>query len=307
MKSYEILPAGMTGSGASVPKSYEILPGAGTAAQGLGGEARGSGCGGSCSSEKVVGPVGMVAPSSTLPPAGIDLDVIFQSIVRLGPGGGGPGPGTSLCSSIRDRIRWLEREIDQRMEQLGPRGPEIAAAWRLARQVCSAPDAQSLCARLVEQQHAVGMQMRPGNLGDLDAYNVAWGAALNCSNNEIGLAFEGRRFWGCMAAISSVQRLERRAADEMKMSPGVSYLQDIEPMERELVAARVQLAQCERTVPGPIEPSDRLCNHVGGSGCVNGRTMRCDYNCPGGGSCSKTVACSSPTDSCSGTAYCPDR
>lgn len=39
MKSYEILPAGMTGSvmgrGAKVPKSYEILPVAGTAAQGL--------------------------------------------------------------------------------------------------------------------------------------------------------------------------------------------------------------------------------------------------------------------------------
>ena len=46
MKSYEILPAGMTGSvmgrGAKLPKSYEILPGAGTAEQGLGGWTKGA-------------------------------------------------------------------------------------------------------------------------------------------------------------------------------------------------------------------------------------------------------------------------
>ena len=48
MKAYEILPAGMTGSamdggsGAKKPKPYEILPGAGTAAQGLVGWMKGS-------------------------------------------------------------------------------------------------------------------------------------------------------------------------------------------------------------------------------------------------------------------------
>ena len=54
MKAYEILPAGMTGSamddggGAKKPKPYEILPGAGAAAQGLGGKSGGCKCGGSC-------------------------------------------------------------------------------------------------------------------------------------------------------------------------------------------------------------------------------------------------------------------
>lgn len=53
MKAYEILPAGMTGSamdggsGAKKPKAYEILPGAGAAAQGLGGKSGGCGCSGS--------------------------------------------------------------------------------------------------------------------------------------------------------------------------------------------------------------------------------------------------------------------
>jgi hypothetical protein len=41
MKSYEILPAGMAGA-AKEPKPYEILPGAGTAAQGLGGWTKGA-------------------------------------------------------------------------------------------------------------------------------------------------------------------------------------------------------------------------------------------------------------------------
>lgn len=55
MKSYEIWPAGMAGSrvgggcgGGRKPKPYEIMPAAGTAAQGLGGKRDGCGCGGKC-------------------------------------------------------------------------------------------------------------------------------------------------------------------------------------------------------------------------------------------------------------------
>ncbi len=67
MKSYEILPAGMTGSamggGAKVPKSYEILPGAGTAAQGLGRKGGECGC---ADSEGVSLPSGPITPGGAV-------------------------------------------------------------------------------------------------------------------------------------------------------------------------------------------------------------------------------------------------
>ena len=250
------------------PKPYEILPGSETTAQGhggrnsgCGGKSSGCGCGGSCGGES---PIPFTASARTkmapAPMGGMDLGSLPQPI--FGPGGGGQGPGASLCGSIRQRIQWLRDEIDQRMQQLGPRAGEIAEAWRRARQICSTEDPQSLCALLVAVQEQAGRRLPPPGVDDPDAvhaYNAAWGAALGCRDNESGMALAGRRFFGCMTAIGFAQGLERRAAGEMKMSPPVSYLHDIEPLERELSAALVELASCERSVSQPASSNPDWC------------------------------------------------
>ncbi len=290
------------------PKSYEILPGSETTAQGhggkssgCGGKSDGCGCGGSCGGES---PVPFTTSTRTkmapAPMGGMDLGSLPQPI--FGPGGGGQGPGASLCGSIRQRIQWLRDEIDRRMQLLGPRASEIAEAWRRARQICSTEDPQSLCTLLVAVQEQAGRRLPPPGVDDPDAvhaYNAAWGAALGCRDNESGMALAGRRFFGCMTAIGFAQGLERRAAGEMKMSPPVSYLHDIEPLERELADRRIELAECERSPGLPSDPGpSQYCMHIGGSGCINGR-MRCDYRCPDGTEKSKrNIRCYSPEEEC---------
>jgi hypothetical protein len=205
---------------------------------------------------------------------GMDLGSLPQPI--FGPGGGGQGPGASLCGSIRQRIQWLRDEIDRRMQLLGPRASEIAEAWRRARQICSTEDPQSLCTLLVAVQEQAGRRLPPPGVDDPDAvhaYNAAWGAALGCRDNESGMALAGRRFFGCMTAIGFAQGLERRAAGEMKMSPPVSYLHDIEPLERELRGVLSDLDQCERTVspssptePPYVFPCTRVCANWAANG-----------------------------------------
>lgn len=239
------------------PKAYEILPGPGTAAQGLGGKGGGCGgscgCGGNCGARgpwRFPGSTGFKKAPSTV--GGRDLDSLLQPI--YGPGDGGRGPAASLCGSMRQSISWLRGEIDRLMELLGPRANEIATAWRRAREICAAPDAPSLCWSLELARVAAGSRLPPPGVDDqdaVDAYNAAWGAALHCSNSASGMDFAAQRFWGCMAAISGAQYLERRAAGDMKMSPPVSYLEDIEPLEQELRATLVELADCERSVPAP--------------------------------------------------------
>jgi len=243
------------------------MPAAGLAGRGLGkpaGCGGGCGCSGGCSGggceyggncgarrpSRFLGSTGLKkAPSSV---GGRDRDSLPEPI--YGPGDGGRGPAASLCGSMRQSISWLRGEIDRLMELLGPRANEIATAWRQAREICASPDAPSLCWSLELARVAAGSRLPPPGVDDqdaVDAYNAAWGAALHCSNSASGMDFAAQRFWGCMAAISGAQYLERRAAGEMKMSPPVSYLEDIEPLEQELRATLVDLAECERSVPDP--------------------------------------------------------
>ena len=297
-KMYDVLPTGMTrsamGGGAKVPKSYEILPGADTTAQGCGGKNDECGCGGSCGGEKSASVMSLTGSDavSTLPGVGMDIDSMFKSISRLGPESG-QGYGASLCEAIRRRIEWLQAEIDRRMEQLGPRRTEIADAWRNARSTCLANEQNwpGICKRLLQQQEQAGRALgNPQTAESIGAYNAAVRAAGACRANA---PFEGRRFFACAFAIQHARMVERRAAEEQMMSPPVSYLGDILPMEQELDAKRIELANCQRAagVPSAEPPGPQCIEFCQGKGpgcssccersCFSNEVAECKRQCGG--------------------------
>lgn len=302
MKAYEILPAGMTGSamddgGAKKPKPHEILPGAGVAAQGLGGKHGGCGCGGSC----VGGDGGLSKePMWQTPPqfASAALfgasklgDVDLGGISRLGPGGS--GYGARPCWFIESRIIGLRTEIADRRRRFGPRIDEVSNAWLIARQACNSAEGADVCHWIGEVLTNSGRGGINWNL-DLGRYNQLNRMYLECQAGQGNAATrQVYRLLVCQVLRETAVRLETAAVQAQPPEGRVDYQYDIWPLEQEALALEAQLRVCEQVNTSPSKPEPfASCSLIGSGGCSQGR-KRCSYgDCDDGGSgCDRNISC----------------